>query len=779
MSLEQNPPAAMRPKRRIALALVLAAIALLLLAGGVRLIMLHGTFYYLLAGLLVAGAAGASFIRRVRLGAALYGGMLALTAVWTLAEVGLEPWQLQARLVAPLVLGLWVFWPWIRARWQIAAGALAVLILLFATWLVRANGWQDPTDPAATFVSGNGEWPHYGNTLAGQRFSQLAQITPANVKDLEPAWTYRTREEFPGQGFEATPLMMDDKLFLCTATNRIMAVDPETGKEIWLFDPKTDAPPASTCRGVAFYRSGNPQGQCATRIIFATVDARLMAVDAENGKPCGNFGDGGTVDLKRGMGDVAKGYYYVSSAPTIVRGKVVLGGWVLDGQYVGEPSGVIRAFDAETGQFAWAWDMDRPDEHGEPAPGSTYSRGTANSWGPMSGDEALGLVFLPTGNATPDYWGGHRSEGSERYSSSVVALNIETGQAAWVFQTAHHDVWDYDVSAQPTLIDLPIGGRTVPALIQATKRGEVFLLDRRTGKPLAQVEERPVPQGAAEGDWLSSTQPFSTGMPSFDATIWTAATMWGLTPIDQMWCRIKFDEARYEGPMTPPGVRPTITYPSYLGGINWGGVSVDADRRLMIVNYSRIANYTRLVPRGSKEAEGLAPSKDGGIHVGQPVAQMGTPFAVFTGAFLSPLNVPCTQPPFGRIAAVDLTTRKVVWDKPLGTGADSGPMGVAARLPIPMGVPNSGGSLTTRSGLTFIAATQEKAIRAFETATGKLLWRAPLPAGGHASPMSYTSPKTGRQFVVIAAGGNAPLLSGAGDYVIAYALPKGTATAGK
>ena len=762
------------------LAIVLGVIALALLAGGVKLIALGGTWYYLLAGLLVAGAAITSFTGRARLGSGLYGIMLAGTLIWTLAETGFEPWQLQARLAGPLVLAIWVFWPWIRANWKIAAGTTAVAIAAFAIWLVRANAWQDATDASARFASGVGDWPHYGNTLAGQRFSQLAQITPVNVEKLEPAWTYRTREKFIGQGFEATPLMVDNKVFLCTASNRIMALDPETGKELWLFDPKTDAPPASTCRGVSFYRTQAAQGgQCAARVIFATVDARLMAVDAETGKPCSNFGNAGTVDLKRGMGDVAKGYYYVSSAPTIVRGKVVLGGWVLDGQYVGEPSGVIRAFDAETGQFAWAWDMDRPNEHGEPEAGKTYSRGTANSWGPMSGDETLGLVFLPTGNSTPDYWGGHRSPGSEKYSASVVALNIETGQEAWTFQTSHHDVWDYDVSAQPTLVYLPIGGRTVPALIQATKRGQVFLLDRRTGKPLANVEERAVPQGAAQGDHLSPTQPFSTGMPSFDATVWTASKMWGLTPIDQMWCRIKFDEARYEGPMTPPGVKPTITYPSYLGGINWGGVSVDPERKLMIANYSRIANYTRLVPRNSKEAEGLVASKNGGIHVGQPVAQIGTPFAVFTGAFLSSLNVPCTQPPFGKIAAVDLKTRKVVWEKPLGTGADSGPMGIAAHLPIPMGVPNSGGSLTTRSGLTFIAATQEKAIRAFETATGKLLWHAVLPAGGHAAPMTYTSPKTGRQFIVIAAGGNAPLLSGAGDYVIAYALPQGTATAGK
>lgn len=757
--------------RRLVLSIVLLVVAALLIWGGAELALLGGTLYYLIAGLLVLASAVCFATARSRVGKWLYGAMLAGTLVWTLAEVGANAWQLQARMIAPLVLSAWVYWGFFRRHWIGSLAALVALIGLFAGWLAYENRWQDPAASATFVADGATDWPTYGNTLKGNRFAEVGSITPANVADLEVAWTYRTGSKQDGMGFEATPIMVDGRMYLCTPSNKVIAVDPETGEELWGFDPQTDAPPTGNCRGVAFFRS-TAGGQCATRIIFGTVDARLIAIDAVTGKPCEGFGNDGTVDLTIGLGKVQKGYYYVTSSPTIVRGKVVLGGWVLDGQYVGEPSGVIRAFDAETGAFAWAWDMDRPDEAGLPAEGEVFSKGTPNSWGPMSGDEDLGLVYLPVGNSTPDYWGAHRSDASEKFASSIVALDAETGALRWSFQTVHHDVWDYDVSAQPTQVDLEIGGKTVPVVIQATKQGQVFLLDRRTGEPVTRVEERAVAQFPAKGDWNAPTQPFSVGMPSFDDTRWREADMWGLTPLDQLWCRIKFKEARYEGMFTPPNTSPSMTYPSYLGGINWGGVSVDDDRKIMIVNYSRIANYTRLVPRESEEAADAKPSVDGGIHVGQPVPQMGTPFALFTSAFLSPLSVPCTQPPFGKLAAVDLETQEVLWDRPLGTASDSGPMGHGAKIPLPMGVPNSGGSLTTRSGLTFIAATQEKAIRAIETETGRLLWRARLPAGGHASPMTYIGPRDGRQYVVIAAGGNLPLHSGTADHLIAYALPE-------
>lgn len=760
-----------KPRRLLALVLVVIAAALVL--GGAQLAALGGSLYYLLAGFAVAAAAWFAF-RGDRRDVAVYALMLAGTLVWALWESGLDPWRLQSRLVAPVVLGVWVCWPWLRHHRRAFVGVLAVLLVALGGWIWQGNRIETAPVQAVQGPDGSGEWANYGNVVGGTRFAPLTRINQGNVGDLQEAWTFRTGTVTKtGMGFEATPLMVDGTLFLCTPTNVIIALDPDTGARKWVFDPKVNAPPAGACRGVAYYAVPNGTGTCAKRIIFGTIDARLMAVDAADGKPCNDFGTGGATDLKKGMGDIISGYYYISSAPTIVRGKVVLGGWVTDGQFFGEPSGVIRAYDATTGKFAWAWDMDRPHEHGEPGPGQTYSRATANSWAPMSGDEQLGMVYLPTGNSTPDYWGARRSPGTEKYASSVVALDIETGEARWSFQIVHHDVWDYDVSPQPTLIDMPVGGKIVPALLQTSKSGQFFMLDRRTGQPIKRVEERPVPQGPAPGDWLSKTQPFSPDLPAFDNRVLSAQEMWGITPIDQLWCRIQFAKARYEGIFTPPGYpRSSVTYPSYLGGVNWGSISVDPDRKIAVVNWNRMANYTTMVSRAEADRMGLKHSLNGGAHVGEPVPQEGTPFALLTGPFLSPLGVPCTQPPFGKIGAVDLVTGKMLWERPLGTSADSGPFDMRSHLPLPMGVPNTGGSVTTKAGLTFIAATQERAIRAFDVKSGKMLWHAPLPAGGHATPMTYISPKTGRQYVVIAAGGNASLHSGSGDYVKAYALPK-------
>lgn len=771
--IDNGGTAALKPRRRFVLSAVLAVIGLLLIVGGAQLALLGGSFYYLAAGIAVAATSWLAF-KGDRRHIVVYAIFLGLTLVWAIWESGSDPWRLQSRLVAPIVLGLWVCWPWLRRFRAIVIGVVAVGLVAFGVWLWQVNQLQTAPQQVVQGSDGSGEWAHYGNTIGGTRFSPLSQINQGNVARLAPAWTYRTGViAGNGLGFQATPLMVNDTVYLCTPTNIVIALDPETGARRWQYDPNVDAPDAGTCRGVSYFAPPEATGPCARRIITATTDARLIAIDADDGKPCPAFGTNGSVDLTRGFGKIIKGYYYITSAPTIVRGKVVLGGWVTDGQYVGEPSGVIRAFDATTGEFAWAWDMDRPHEHGEPGPGETYSPGTANSWAPMSGDEELGLVYLPTGNSTPDYWGAHRSKGSEQYSSSVVALDIESGEARWSFQIVHHDVWDYDVSPQPTLIEIPVGGEMVPALLQTSKSGQFFMLDRRTGKPIRPVEERPVPQGPAPGDFLSPTQPFSPTLPAFDNTVLTPQAMWGLTPLDQLWCRIKFSQARYEGMFTPPGYpRSSITYPSFLGGVNWGGISVDPERKLAIVNWSRMANYTTMVSRAEADAKGYKRSLTGGAHVGQPVAQEGTPFALLTGPFLSPLNVPCTEPPFGKIGVVDLKTGKMKWEKPLGTASDSGPFNTRTHLPLPMGVPNTGGAVTTRSGLIFIAATQERAFRAFDLDSGKLLWRVPLPAGGHATPMTYISKRSGRQFVVIAAGGNAPLSSGAGDYVMAYALPK-------
>jgi quinoprotein glucose dehydrogenase len=423
-----------------------------------------------------------------------------------------------------------------------------------------------------------------------------------------------------------------------------------------------------------------------------------------------------------------------------------------------------------TGRFAWAFDLGRPDQHEEPPPGEQYTPSTPNSWAPMSVDEELGLVYAPTGNTTgSDYYGVLRRPFDERYSSSVVALEAASGEVRWSFQTVHHDLWDYDVPAQPVLVDIARADGTLRALIQATKTGEIFVLDRASGHPLFAVREQPAPaRGAPAEERVAPTQPASVALPGFRGPALEERDMWGLTPIDQLWCRIRFKQARYDGIYTPPGTSPSIQYPGILGGIEWGSVSVDAQRGLMFVNASRVANYVRLLPRAEADALGRRPEGLGGRYMDR--AQIGTPYAVANPPFLSPLGVPCQRPPFGTLSAVNLRTGQLVWTRRLGSARDSGPFGIPSLLPLPLGTPNTGGSLATRSGLVFIGASQDRYLRAFAADSGKLLWQSRLPAGAQATPMTYRSGKSGRQFVLIAAGGSDTLRTQPGDYIIAYAL---------
>jgi quinoprotein glucose dehydrogenase len=779
-------------------ATLLLIIGLALAGGGSWLLSLGGSPYYLVAGLMVIGSAILLYRGRAE-GAWLYGLMLSLTIAWSLWEIGFDWWGLTARIVAPTILGLWLLLPQKgltapvagrlndRAMWGIG------FICLIAGALLSFVGPQRHPDPmfqtgtttmpaaSATPVSAevaSGDWLNYGNDPGGKRFSPLGQITPANVQKLKVAWSVPLGDDAPGvaQGLEVTPLKIADTVYACNGRNDVFALDAETGAKRWTFHSQN--PHGKACRGLAYYKvpTATTGGQCAERIYTNTTDARLIALDAKTGTRCADFGDKGTVNLLKGMSAAPRGYYAVTSAPTVVRGKIVLGGWVSDGQYWGEPSGVIRAFDAVTGQFAWAFDMGRPGETKEPAPGQTYTHSTPNSWAPMSADEDLGLVYFPTGNATPDYYGAQRRPFDDQYSSSVIAVDAETGAVRWHFQTTHHDLWDYDVASQPTLIDIPTaGGGVEHALIQPTKRGELFLLDRVTGKPLADVNEHTAPQkGKVASERLSPTQPFSDGMPSFRGPILREADMWGLTPVDQMICRIKFKQARYEGPVTPVGEESyAVVYPGYLGGFDWGGVTVDPDRHLLIANSSRFANYDKLISRAAADKIGLKPvgADANNNDLSRGSAQGNTPYAADVAPFQSPLGAPCQAPPYGYLSAIDLTTHKIVWTHPIGTARDTGPFGKPSYLPLPMGQPNEGASVVTRGGVIFIAATADRYIRAYDVTSGKLLWQSRLPSGGQATPITYTSPQSGRQFVVIASSASM-LQSHPGNALIAYALPK-------
>lgn len=765
---------------RILYAILLLGIAIVLLGMGSQLILLGGSAYYVCAGLLT-GIAGIYILRDNWRGSWFYYAMLAGTVLWALWEAGTDGWALVARLAAPFVLAIPMFIRELgrirsrRGAIGVAAAGLALCVAV-PVLLVRANPAHSEDapapqlsafDPAADKVP---EWRHVAGGLHGRKYVPFTEINTTNVRALEPAWVYRAGSRI----VQATPLQIGANLYLCTADNIVISLAGDTGAERWRHDPKL-APRAlgRGCRGVVYHESVEADGACQARIFVGTRDARLIALDAETGAICADFADNGTIDLKSGMGTEMLNMIYQTSPPIVVGDTLIVGGAIYDGQSLAEPSGVVRAFDARTGAFLWAWDMGRPGINTEPDPGESYTPGTPNVWSLLSADPELGLVYLPTGNPTPDYFGGYRSPEMEKFGSSIVALDVRDGSVRWSFQTVHHDIWDYDVASQPILLDFPVGNTSVPAVIQPTKRGELFVLDRRTGDLLAEVEERPTPQGAADGDFTAPTQPFSVGMPSLAGGILEEKRMWGITPIDQLWCRIKFRQARYDGPMTPPGLDVTLRYPGYSGGQNWGSVSIDEASGILIAPSLHMPNIDQLLPKDSPEAAKFLETDEYGIAVINPGIggpQRGTPYAVTNLPFLSPLEVPCMQPPYGKLVAIDLKTRKTIWEKPVGTTRNSGPFGLRFGLPLPMGVPVNGGALVTGSGLTFFAGAQDGYLRAIATRTGEELWRTALPVGSEATPMSFVSPTNGRQMLVLTAGG-AVGTTQTGDYVIAYKLP--------
>ncbi len=816
-----------------ALAVLLILIGLVLAIGGGWLLALGGSFYYLLAGLGLI-ASGVMLWRLKLLGAWIYIGVFVLTLLWALWEVGLNGWPLVPRVVAPAILLVLVIaaLPVLDSRrgGRLALGGAAVFAVgaLIAGFAVaQANRPAQPSavqtvalapPPGAVEADTGADWPAYGGTKASRRYSPLDQINRENVGELERVWTYRTGD-IPDEkwGAETTPLKVGDTVYLCSARNILIALDARTGEQRWRYDPEVSdewIPYTAACRGVAYYESGGPTSggpaaadnarvavtaprpvpadatvaaarpatpppagaACAARIIEGTLDGRLIAVDARTGRPCAGFGTNGAVDIKVGMGRVIPGMVSMTSAPTIVRGVIVTGHQVLDGQYNEAPSGVIQGFDAVTGEHLWAWDMVRPDLSGRPPEGETWTRGTPNMWTTASADEQLGLVYLPMGNSAADYYSADRSPAENRYATSLVAIDVTTGRPAWHFQTVHKDVWDYDLGSQATLIDYPTAAGTVPALVLPSKQGDLYILDRRTGLSLTPVEERRVPQGGVEPRERTATQPFSR-FHTLAKDDLTERDMWGMSPIDQMICRIGFRQAAYDGMYTPPTAdQRWIQYPGYNGGSDWGGVAVDPARGWIIANYNDMPNYNRLVPREVANEKGWFPrgdpraAKGGAEGAGDP--QMGVPYAIDVNAGwrMKSTGMLCKQPPYGGIRAIDIRTGRTVWDRPLGTARKNGPFGIPSMLPLTIGTPNNGGSVVTAGGLIFIAAATDDLIRAIDIETGETVWSDALPAGGQAGPMVYE--QDGRQYLVIMAGGHHFMETPPGDYVIAYALPE-------
>ena len=810
---------------------VFIVLGLLLAIGGGWLVSLGGSWYYLITGLALI-IDGYLLIRARRSALWLYALILLGTAIWSVVEVRFDWWQLVPRLAVWFALGLWLVMPWISRRLLVVDGpasrggiwpvwlALVVSLVIggvgyFSDYHTLAGSVPE-TNMAAVGSDSSGvapnDWVAYGRSGLGDRYAPATQITPANVGQLKEAWTFHTGDfKGPTDPFEianeVTPLKANGKLYICTPHNIVIALDPDTGKELWRFDPKINRDAKTyqhmICRGVAYYDSGSYANtmpasaatvatkpvapgapdkpvmasrgavpadtihfdSCPRRIFAPTADATIVSINADNGQLCTDFGDKGVIGLYQGMSMTQRGFLNPTSPPVVTQHVLIVSASVTDNDSTHEPSGVIRGYDIDSGKLLWNWDSANPDETAPLAPGQFYKHNSPNSWSVSSVDEKLGMVYIPMGNQTPDMWGGHRYPEGEKFNSSIVALDVVTGKLRWVFQTVHHDLWDMDVGGQPNLMDLDTPQGKVPVVIASTKRADIYVIDRRDGKLVVPAPEQPVPQGASEGDYSAPTQPFSALTFKPERRL-RESDMWGTNPFDQLTCRILFKQLRYDGIFTPPSEQGSLIYPGNYGVFDWGGVAVDPVRQVLVGNPNYVAFVSRLHRRDKVDAKGGTGTEQGL----QPMT--GTPFAIDLHPLLSPLGIPCQAPPWGYVAAVDLKTMQKVWMHRNGTVIDNAPL----PIPLPLGVPSLGGAITTGGGVVFMSATLDYYFRAYDLRTGNKLWEVRLPAGGQAIPMSYVSDKTDRQYVVLMAGGHGSLGTKMGDSLIAYALPSsGTA----
>ena len=631
--------------------------------------------------------------------------------------------------------------------------------------------------PGTTPVDRGADWPYYGGDAGGTRFSPLTQITAANVESLKVAWTYRTRDSVTATSEEAslevTPLVVDGSMYISTPLGRVMAIDPATGTERWLFDARIDRSIQYgdfTNRGVATWLdvSAPENAVCRRRIIVPVIDGRLIALDARDGNLCAEFGQNGIVELRPSLRvePFEPPAFEITSPPVIVGDVVVTGSAVSDNSSLAPASGEVRAFNVRTGAPLWTWDP-IPQDSTDPAygtwkNGSARRTGAANVWSVMVADSARGLVYAPTSSPAPDYYGGERL-GDNRYANSIVALRVADGTVAWSFQTVHHDLWDYDNAAPPALVDVTYNGVRLPAVLQATKTGQLFVLNRETGEPIFPVEERAVPRSDVAGEEASPTQPFTALTPPLSPHRISADSAWGINDAERAACRRLISGLRNDGVFTPPSLRGSLMLPSNIGGAHWGGLAVDTARRIAVVPVNRLPALVQLFPMsGLSEDEADRRERASDFEY---THMNGTPYVMRRGFVVSPSGLPCSPPPWGALVAVDLGTGLIKWQSPLGS------MPLPAGSPTPAvasGSPQLGGPIVTASGIVFIAATLDRKFRAFDIETGRELWSVDLPAGGKATPMTYET--GGRQFVVIAAGGGDDF--GAGDYIMAFALPR-------
>jgi quinoprotein glucose dehydrogenase len=645
-----------------------------------------------------------------------------------------------------------------------------------------------PPPSAAQTSAGAREWPAYAHDAGGSKYSPAAQITPGNVARLVPLWTYRTGDFGLGRTQardETTPLYVDGVLYASTPFGGVRALDGATGRELWAFDAELDLGGDYgdfTNRGVSTWLdpARGPRESCRRRIYVAPVDARLIALDARTGLPCADFGEHGQIHLDRGILNAPDYHseYSITSPPAVIGGLVIAGSAIADNHRAAAPSGVVRAFDARTGALVWAWD---PIPREPTAPGfdtwrgpTAHQTGAANAWSIISVDSARGLVFIPVGSASPDFYGGERL-GANLYANSVVALRAATGAVVWHFQVVHHDLWDYDVPAQPALFTLHRGGRDIPALAQATKMGHLFVLNRETGEPLFPVEERAVPASDVPGEEAWPTQPFPVRPLPLVPSRLVPEDAFGITDSSRAWCRGRIASLRSEGIFTPPSVRGSVLFPGNIGGSNWSGISIDPARHLAFVPTNRVATFVELIPRAQYHAEMTRSGRDY-----EMAPQAGTAFAMMRRTPLAaPDGVPCNAPPYGTLSAVDLVTGDLKWEVPLGRIERFAAIPGSERW----GSPSLGGTMATGGGVVFAGGALDRKLHAFDAQTGAELWSWEFAAGVHAAPMTYVTPaglhvrRAGRQLVVVAAGGHRDLHTRTGDYIVAFALPDGAASA--
>jgi len=778
--------------------IVLAILAIALLYMGGKLLMLGGSAFYALmaVGLLITAIL---LFRNQRSALALYAVLMWITLAWIIWEVGFDKWQWIPRGDLFGVIGLWLAMPWVvkplyrgERRFHAFLGGTVIIMIVVVIGLC----FYDPVPQQGTISNAReqnseqgaaNDWTAYGGSSDGLRFSALNQISKDNVKNLEVAWTYHTGDlrqdaDATEYTFEATPLKANGMLYFCTPHNEVHALDPETGAVRWKFTPNKDRSylqQHQTCRGVSYYEETPVAAQgsaanpaiCRKRIFNATTDAQLIALDADTGKPCADFGQNGVVDLHANMGEVRPHALMQTAAPLVAGKLVIVGGSVMDNGFnSGNPSGVIRAYDVQSGRLVWNFDPANPDNTAPIAAGQNYPQDTPVAWGTLSADLKNGVVYVPFGNASPDEVGIERDPNSntEKFRDALVALDLQTGAFKWRYQSSNHDLWDRDNPSQPSLVDIDYQGQKQPVVILPTKTGNLFVLNRLTGQPVYPVNQVKVStEGGVAGEKFASTQPVSS--LNFIPQPLTEKSMWGITPFDQMSCRMDFRSLRYDGnPWTPATEGGSLIFPGNIGVFNWGSVAVDPQRQMLIAAPVRLAYKYNLIKRTEQTATERLFTKDGTPYWNE---NFHGDYAIHIQQMASGLGIPCVAPPWGRMVGVDLKTGKTEWLRRVGVTKNLKTSFLPGRFPIgfPMGMVAHGGQLLTAGDLVFHGATADNFFRAYDRTTGELLWQTELSAGAQATPSTFMG-KDGKQYVVIAAGGHGSLGTQAGDSVVAFRL---------